>query len=167
MDLVPTAVQPGIDLDYLFSLLQGQLAEHPALADAELRRESDRVIISLPGDLLFAPGAFAPNPDAAEAVYALGGLIANFNNRVEVTGHADPTPVGSVLPSNWELSLIRASVVAEVLRRSGYDSQIIVRGYGDSRYDEIPDELGHARKKALARRTDIVIHETASTPNRP
>ncbi|MGO1117837.1 OmpA/MotB family protein [Rhodovibrionaceae bacterium A322] len=164
MDLMPTAVQPGIDLDYLSSLLQGQLSKNKALAEAELRQESDRVIISLPGNLLFAPGAFAPNPEAAEAVYALGGLIANFNNRVEVTGHADPTPVGGDLPSNWELSLIRASVVAEVLRRSGYEDQIIVRGYGESRYSELSDTMGQARKLALARRTDIVIHETASNP---
>ena len=154
------AIEPGSDLDYLAALLARELAAEPALAAAVLRPVDDRIVISLPADLLFEPISARLGGQAGPALFALGGLLRNLDNRIEVAGHADRRAIDSPdYPSNWELSLARALAVADALRESGYGRPIVARGYGDSRFDEISPRLAAARREALARRVDIVIRE--------
>ena len=154
----------GADLDYLTELLAGHLGETPALADARLRRGADRLFLSLPADLLFATGAFALTPKAADAVFRLGGVLRNMPNALAVVGHADPRQPQSAYPSNWELSLLRAQAVAAALRAGGVDGRIRARGQGDSRFADLPEADDPGARFALARRVDLVIYETVREP---
>ncbi|MEX2009531.1 MAG: flagellar motor protein MotB [Dongiaceae bacterium] len=159
-NVVEVTVEPGSDLDYLATLLAHELAAEPALAAAVLRSLDDRIVISLPADLLFEPISARLGGPAAPTLFALGGLLRNLDNRIEVAGHADRRAIDSTdYPSNWELSLARALAVAEALRESGYGRPIVARGYGDSRFNEISPRLAAARREALARRVDVVIRE--------
>ena len=118
------AVVPGADLDYLASVLRQQIAAHALLARGTIRRLPDRLVVSLPADLLFranattlAPGA-APEaaPGARDAGFALGGVLRNLNNRIEVVarvGHGNRAPGRR---SDWRLALARA---AEAQGQSG------------------------------------------------
>ncbi|MBK1670060.1 hypothetical protein CKO28_18660 [Rhodovibrio sodomensis] len=164
MDVPSPDRQPGADLDYLADLLAGHLSEAPELADARLRRGEDRLFVSLPADLLFAAGDFTLTPAAADAVFQLGGVLRNMPNAVAVVGHADPRKPQSAYPSNWELSLLRAQAVAAALREGGVEGRIRARGQGDSRFAELPAEVARPARFALARRVDLVIHETVREP---
>lgn len=164
MDVPSPERVPGADLDYLAELLGGHLSETSTLADARLRRGEDRLFVSLPADLLFVTGAFSLTPQAADAVFQLGGVLRNVPNALAVVGHADPRKPQSAYPSNWELSLLRAQAVAAALREGGVDGRIRARGQGDSRYAELPDADGQAERFALARRVDLVIHDTVREP---
>ena len=164
MDVPSPDRQPGADLDYLAELLAGHLSEAPALADARLRRGEDRLFVSLPADLLFTAGDFTLTPQAADAVFELGGVLRNMPNALAVVGHADPRKPDSSYPSNWELSLLRAQSVAAALRAGGVDGRIRARGQGDSRFAELPVRAEQADRFALARRVDLVIHETVREP---
>ncbi|MBK1697730.1 OmpA/MotB family protein [Rhodovibrio salinarum] len=164
MDVPSPERTPGDDLDYLAELLAGHLSETPALADARLRRGEDRLFLSLPADLLFASGDFTLTPQAAEAVFQLGGVLRNMPNALAVVGHADPRKPVTRYPSNWELSLLRAQAVVAALRSGGVEGRIRARGQGDSRYDELPAMADEAERRALARRVDLVIHDTAREP---
>ncbi len=164
MDVPSPDRVPGADLDYLAELLAGHLGETPALADARLRRGEDRLFVSLPADLLFAAGDFTLTSNAADAVFQLGGVLRNMPNALAVVGHADPRAPQSAYPSNWELSLLRAQAVAAALRQGGVDGRIRARGHGDSRYAELPARSDEAARFALARRVDLVIHETVREP---
>ena len=164
MDVPSPDRQPGADLDYLAELLAGHLSEAPALADARLRRGEDRLFVSLPADLLFTAGDFTLTPQAADAVFELGGVLRNMPNALAVVGHADPRKPDSSYPSNWELSLLRAQSVAAALRAGGVDGRIRARGQGDSRFAELPPTGGQGERFALARRVDLVIHETVREP---
>lgn len=161
LDLKKTEAVPGTNLDYLRSVLEDQMAAHPVLARAALDRQRSWLVISLPADLLFAPGSVQPAETAVEAVYAICGILRNLPNRVEVAGHADPTPPGVGWTSNWRLSLGRALSVAALLQRNCYGGPIVALGHGDTRYAELPAELPAARRRILARRVDIFIHENA------
>lgn len=156
----------GTDLDYLAELLQGQLAEAPPLDQARIRRDSDRVYVSLPSDLLFGSGAYTLTDAAETAVFEIGGVLRNLSNGVAVVGHADPRKPQARYPSNWELSLLRSRAVAAALRQAGVDGAIRARGYGDARYHELPADLPTEKRQALARRVDIVIHEVVREPIR-
>ncbi len=158
----PVNTVPGESLDYLAFLLGDQMAKHPQLTEAAIARQDDRLIISLPSDLLFAPGSASPGATGKAAVFALGSLLGRVGNRIEIAGHADPTPPVTRYPSNWELSLARAVAVSDILTRSGYRGQIVARGHGDSHFRFVSRQLPEAKRKSLARRVDIIVHKNSA-----
>lgn len=161
LDMPGTEARPGRDLDYLAGLMREQLRQTPALQGGVVRRETDRLFVSLPADILFNSGSFRLTERAASAVFTLGGALRNLTNRLSVAGHADPRQPRRRYPSNWELSLLRAQSVAAALRDSGYDGPILARGYGDAQFSQLPADLTADERNALARRVDIVIEQTA------
>lgn len=155
---------PGRDLDYLAALLARQMAAEPRLAEAILHRGGDRIVISLPEGLLFAPDSATPHARSAAPLFTLAGLLRNLPNRIEVEGHTDPDPPNAArYASNWDLSLRRALAVRSALERAGYSRPVVARGYGASRFEALSPRLDPRRRYALARRVDIVIHEAGSS----
>lgn len=152
---------PGSNLDYLKALLEQHLAAEPLLAEALLQRRQGRLVISLPGPLLFASGSADLDPEGARVVTALSSLLSNLSNRIEITGSADPVPSDGTFSSNWELSLVRAARVANLLTEAGYERPIVLRGLGDSRFESLAPELSLEQREALARRVDIAVLEDA------
>lgn len=153
----------AVNLDYLTSVIEENLSQDPLLRDALLVRLEDRLVIALPGDLLFDPGQALVNDRAESAMFTLGAMFQNVGNTIGVTGHTDPAPPGDgPFSSNWELSIARASSVANAIRRGGYDEQIVALGYADSQYNRLPNLSDDERRK-LARRVDIIVMPTAET----
>ncbi|NKB56797.1 MAG: OmpA family protein [Alphaproteobacteria bacterium] len=155
-------LKAALPSEYLTAVLRDHLSQDDVLKDAIVRQQDSRVVISLFGDAVFGAGNADLNEAASEAIYRLGGVIANVGNQLEVLGHADPSVLeGADFKSNWMLSLDRAMAVAKELRASGYRRNIIVLGLGDSRYTHLNVELSEARRLELARRVDLVLHDTA------
>lgn len=142
-----------INLDYLHAVLTDTLAADPQFRDARLQSLDDRLVISLPGDSLFAAGSAQLDGKAQRALFSLGGVLSNITNPVAVVGHSDPVQPADSFSSNWELTIGRAAAVANALRRTGYTRDVAVLGAGDSRYGQLAPEL----RGRLARRVDIMI----------
>jgi len=151
--------EPGLDLDYLAAVLKEQMGANEVLTQAEVKREAQRLVVSVPGDLLFASGSMDLGSEGETAVFALAGVLRNLRNVIEVAGHADPQPPSGDYLTNWELSLARASAISGMLSKVGYQGGIVVRGYGHARYQEIDTSLESAERMAKARRVDIIIHD--------
>lgn len=150
----------AINLDYLASVLSDAASKDELLVNSRQILMEDRLIIALPGDLLFQSGKSVLNENAKKALFNLGGVLRNIGNRVGINGHTDPTPPsGEAYTSNWELSLGRATAVANALKRSGYTEEITSFGYADSQYSQLPD-LPDDQRRALGRRVDIVVFPT-------
>lgn len=152
---------PGLDLGYLGKVFEAHAEDNPLLQSAVIYRVGERLVISLPADLLFAPGIAEIETKGRTALFDLAGLLRNIANEISVTGHTDPTPVVASFASNWDLSLARAAAVAAALRHAGYARPIESFGVADSHFAELPRALSLARRQELARRVDIVV-----TPNR-
>lgn len=151
----------GDDPAYIEAILKEKAARDPVLSRAIVRRYGDRVVLSLPGDLLFPPGSAELTAHANETLFDLGGVLRYFGNRIDVQGHSDPTPPkGAGVPSNRELSLARAAAVAERLKRSGYPRPVGALGYGAARFGDLAAVESRERRFALGRRVDLVIHLT-------
>jgi chemotaxis protein MotB len=161
LDMPTPDTAPGRDLDYVSEILRAHIADSTRLSAAELRRDGGRVILSLPADMLFETGAYRLTERAANAVFALSGVLRNVPNRIEVAGHADPRQPIDRYPSNWELSLLRAQSVASALQEGGYNAPIVARGYGDTQFDDLSKDLPTSERRALARRVDIVVGAAA------
>jgi chemotaxis protein MotB len=152
----------ALNLDYLASLLQAQLAREPALAHGIVQRLSDRLVLSFPGELLFQSNKAELTQAAERALFQLGGVLSQLDNRIDVQGHADPASVaGGGFADNWELSIVRALAVREVLARSGYRRPLVAQGLADTRYGELSTSLPERWRQQLARRVDVVIYPSA------
>ena len=153
-------VPKAVDLDYFHTVLESKFAGDPILVRAELKRLTDRMVISVPSDVLFKPSSADLTDTAFEAIGILGDALLVVGNRIDVAGHTDPRPINTpAFPSNWELSLARAVTVATGLRQAGYGADVAAIGYGDSRFDELPDDLSDEERLNMARRVDIIIRE--------
>ena len=153
------------DLAYLQALIQNVRQTQPALANIVMHRLEDRLIIALPGDLLFFAGRADPVPGAIERIATLANLLRNVSNRVDIFGHSDPTPVaGHVFESNWELLLARAEMVAAMMRSSGYSRPLGSFGLADTRFGDLSAITSRAQKLQLARRVDFVVRAIKERP---
>ncbi len=150
VDALPTA--------YLNRVFSEKLAQDPVLRDATLTELDGRLVISLPSDALFAAGSATLAADAREAVFRLGGALAQVGNHVNVQGHTDPDPPpGERFASNWALSLTRALNVSNALREAGYPGRATALGLADSQFRHLDPAIPEARRYALSRRVDIVL----------
>lgn len=150
----------ALNIPYLQALLDEVTQGNDHLKGAELIPQPGRLIISLPRDLLFAPGEAAVKEDGSRALYALGGMLARIRNKVEIAGNADPRPVdqeSGTYDSNWDLSLQRAANVAAILEKVGYENEIALRGLGSGRYADLSGIADEEKRLDLSRRVDIII----------
>lgn len=76
----------------------------------------EAVRIILTGDLLFDLGMAELKPEAKKSLRIIADLIRWTPYVINVVGHTDDVPVTSGrFPSNWELSMVRASAVARFM----------------------------------------------------
>jgi chemotaxis protein MotB len=148
----------AINLDYLASVI-GDAIDGPLLSQSRILLLEDRLMIVLPGDLLFAPGTAEMTGPGRQALFVLGGVLRNIGNEIGVNGHSGSAPpVVGRYASNWELSTARAATVANALRQSGYLKDITAFGYADSRpVHGVADDMAGT----LARRVEIIIRPEA------
>jgi chemotaxis protein MotB len=152
----------AINLDYLTSVLEETVGADAALAETNIVRMEDFMIVMFPGDLLFAPGRAILSDKGRQALFSLGGVLRNVDNEVMVNGHSDPArPASGEYNTGWDLSLSRAVVVANALRQAGYTQEIVASGYADARHAELPN-LPEAVRRTLGRRVDILIMPTVA-----
>ena len=154
------------DLDYLSGVLERGVAEDEILKTSKIMLLDDRLVVALPGDLLFPAGSATMPEEAQSALFVLGSLLRNVGNQIGVNGHTDPRPPSGNSPfsSNWSLSLARSAAVANALRRSGYTDDILAYGYADSRFTQLPN-LPAEQRAELGRRVDVVVFPTVGGDN--
>ncbi len=151
----------AVDLRYLEKLLHGKVAVEASLQDIRIWRGDDQLTIALPADSLFPTGSAELTEGARRVIFSLAGILRDIGNRIDIHGHTDPRPVrGETYSSNWELSIARASAVADELRRAGYHRGIAALGYADSRFDDVANTATLSRAYAAARRVDLIVRPT-------
>ena len=110
--------------------------------------------------VLFDSGSTAVKPETVGILTELGNILKVVNNYVRIEGYTDNVPINnSMYSNNWDLSVMRASKVLEIMvSRSGFPSEkISAVGYGEYR-PIAPNDTEEG--KAKNRRVDIVILRT-------
>ncbi len=155
------------DLGYLHAVFDEKIRGDGVLAQSIVQQLDDRLVISLPGELLFASGSATIKPEAETAVAELASVLALVANQVDIVGYTDPDPitVQRRFKSNWELSLARAGAVATTLADAGYVERVKIIGRADSQYYDLSDKLEYRDRMRLARRVDIIVRETVTEEN--
>lgn len=168
---------PALDLDYLAEVLRTTLRVEPLLASARIERHDERLVLSLPGVLLFDPGAAsggAPGstpgatPGATSVSAAAGAALAELTpvlrgiaNRLAIDAYGDPEPEAAApFSSGWEPALGRALAVARALAAAGLDRPIDCYARVASGYNRGGETIENERY-AAGRRVDLVFYAGA------
>lgn len=151
---------PGADLDYLAPLLRQQIAAHPLLSEGVVRQRADRLVVSLPASLVFQGTDAAFTTRAREVSYALGGVLRNLRNRVELEARMERRGKVASTRADWRVALDRAVQFTNLLHRAGYRKPMAARAVVSGRGN---GTTVRARVSSLqSDRLDIVIYELSA-----
>jgi chemotaxis protein MotB len=139
-----------------------------AVRDSDLQNaevtvlEDQSVKINVQGPMFFARGKAELRPEVKKFLGRLARVIRQTPYDIHVVGHADDRAINtSLFPSNWELSLARASHVARYLIDAGGvdPARFTVTGRGEYQ----PVVAGEdPNSQALNRRVEIIITRNVS-----
>jgi chemotaxis protein MotB len=142
----------------IYDLSKVTLANEKLERFASVELVPDKTVrIILTGDLLFPSGQAELTPNAINLLKKLSVLIKKTPYMVNVIGHTDSQPVRATrYPSNWELSLARASRVARFLIDDTKmpSTQFSVSGY--SSFRPVKPNTSEENRKAN-RRVEIIL----------
>jgi chemotaxis protein MotB len=116
----------AVNLDYLSAIVAERVAASTILHTGRVDRLPDRIVLTVPGDRLFAgsSAALAPGGDIAALAQSLR-LVAN---RVEAVVHLDARAAGQAgYADPWLFALARAGAVATAFGAAGYEAGVPVR----------------------------------------
>lgn len=114
-----------------------------------------KIYVSLEAKLLFASGSTAVEPEGQKAVIQLAKAIQGDDElEIIVEGHTDSDPLNSRThpKDNWELSVLRATSVVNIMIDNTDINPAILSASGRSKYHPV-DEFD----KAKNRRIEVII----------
>ena len=123
-----------------------------------ITRTSEGIIISFTGSVLFDSGQADLRPATLPVLDKIAGYLKAIPNFVGVAGSTDDLPINTpFFPSNWELSVVRATTVIRYLtEKGGLDpSRFVALGFGEYR-PLFPNDTEEGRRKN--RRVDVIIY---------
>lgn len=138
------------------------LAADIAAQRVRIDRRSDRVVLTLNTDGLFASGSARVAPADLPLIRRIGDALRGVPGQVVVVGHTDDQRPAPGAPSNWALSLARATQVVELLRQeTDTPARFLAQGSGSSQPVASNDTpAGQARN----RRVVITVLAPGATP---
>lgn len=170
--VVESIKEEGLDQDkqYVsaFEVLQQELNDVAEKNDLKenmtVRRQPKGLTIELASSSLYEVGSADIQEKALKALSDVADSIKGFdyqNYQVEIEGHTDNVAIHTDrYPSNWELSVHRATNVIRHFMKEGVDSEKMkVAGYADTR-PKVPntDEQGNPIPENQAINRRVVIH---------
>ncbi|MBI5943469.1 MAG: OmpA family protein [Chloroflexi bacterium] len=120
------------------------------------------VLISLSERLIFKNDQTDLPPEALQVIDTIVEMLRPIENKIRLVGHTNNTPSTNPLyPTNWELSLARATSVAKYLINAGVaPERLIVSGQGE--YAPVFPNDTDQHKELNARVEIIIIYKVDS-----
>ena len=123
--------------------------------DVSINASKAGVEVTFSKTVAFEQGSVSISEKAKKTLDKMLPIIGQLQNNIDISGHTDESDSNKKYPSNWELSVARASVIAAFLESKLIPvGRIQVAGYGDSRPRFNPDT---AYKRNLNRRVQILL----------
>ena len=143
----------GAGIGYSLDKQEADLRRDLGNENVTVQNTGDRLIVTLPQDILFGTDSFAVRTDLRSDLNAVAGNLQAYpNSTIQIVGHTDSDGDAAY---NQQLSERRANSVADVLYDAGIPfSRIQTFGRGESQ--PVASNLDPAGK-ARNRRVEIVI----------
>ncbi len=129
----PQSASPVPATSALADLLARRLADDLSAGRIALESAPGRAVLTLGSDGVFASGSALVLPDRFPLLRRVGAALRELDARIVVVGHTDDEPPSPKKPSNWQLSLARATEVVNLLRDdAGGPERFLAQGRGAS-----------------------------------
>ena len=155
-------VEPEAATDTVLEGMQQDLLSQFAAAGmesgVEVMLRKDQLDIQLSEQILFASGEARLRNEASRALSPIAEVFRTQPYDLTVEGHTDNIPIATEqFPSNWELSVSRASYVVRFLIGQGIEPERLrAVGYADTRpIGDNATDVGRAKN----RRVTLIIHQ--------
>ncbi|ANN76683.1 type IVB secretion system protein IcmH/DotU [Bordetella flabilis] len=126
---VPSLPAPSTFAPQLRDLLAADIAAHRL----SVGLSADRAILTLHTDGIFASGSARVRPSYVALIRRIGAALRDVPGQVIVVGHTDNQPPAPGTPSNWALSLARATHVVDLLREeTAQPGRFLAQGRADA-----------------------------------
>lgn len=136
------------------------LAKEVEKGQLQVRQYKDMLTVDLAEQIFFDSGRATLKTGGKDVLQKVGEALKGYENKViRVVGHTDNVPVAKSLqgtfPTNWELSVARATNVVRFLQEVGIPPERMVAS-GRSEYDPVaPNDTPEGRQKN--RRIEIML----------
>jgi outer membrane protein OmpA-like peptidoglycan-associated protein len=148
----------GAGVGYSLDKQEADLRRDLGNENVTIQNTGDRLIVTLPQDILFSSGSFAVRSDLRRDLGAVAGNLQAYpNSTIQIVGHTDSDGDAA---SNQQLSERRANAVADVLLDAGVPIARI-QTYGRGENQPVASNLDPAGK-SKNRRVEIVILPNAA-----
>ncbi len=137
-----------------------QLSEEVRKGDLQVKQYKNMLSVDLAEQIFFDSGRATLKAGGKEVLKKVGEALKGYENKViRVVGHTDNVPVAknlqNVYPSNWELSVARATNVVRYLQEVGVPPERMVAA-GRGEYAPVaPNDSAEGRQKN--RRIEIML----------
>ncbi|MBE3572301.1 MAG: OmpA family protein [Moorella humiferrea] len=151
-------VMPPDELSGIAESLSAYLAEEGLKDQVFVTTTAQGLIISFTGSVLFERGQADLRPTSLPLLQKIADYLQKVPNYIGVAGSTDDLPINTArFPSNWELSVIRATTVIRYFtENAGLDpSRFVALGYGEY-HPLFPNNTEEDRRKN--RRVDVIIY---------
>lgn len=155
------------DLEKIRKELQAYIDENGLNDKVSVDLEERGVVLSFKDVALFALGSADLTQDARELINKTGQILKKAPQFIRVEGHTDNLPINTAqFPSNWELSVTRATrVVQELINEQNLSpDRLSAAGYGEFR-PKSPNDTTQNRQQN--RRVDIVVLKSKYETSEP
>ncbi|NND62868.1 MAG: OmpA family protein [Flavobacteriaceae bacterium] len=124
-----------------------------------VEQRDGKVYVSMENKLLFESGSWAVNSRGAEAVVALGEVLANNTEiAVLIEGHTDNVPFGGNgnIKDNWDLSTKRATAIVNLLTKNARIPKSNLTAAGRGEYAPIASNAT-SEGRSKNRRIEVIL----------
>lgn len=119
--------------------------------------EERGLVISLKDSIIFESGKAEIKSDYKKKLVDLGSILNKMDSYIRVEGHTDNVPINNnKFNSNWQLSVIRATNVTELLIEEAHIAPKRLSSVGYGEFRPVADNTTE-QGRAQNRRVDIVL----------
>ena len=121
--IIPESADDARSPNYLLSLLKNSFSKDPKLADLGLRGDHDKVIVTLPTDILIAELGEGGGAKKDGVLFAVGGALRSFPNEIVLQG----TGVSAGDADRWGKLVLLTQMSAAAIEQAGVAGPIPAR----------------------------------------
>ena len=125
--------------------------------ELQVRQYKDMLTVEVAEQMFFDSGRAALKDSGKEVLKRVGEALKGYDDKIiRVIGHTDNVPIATAqFPSNWELSVARATTVVRFLQSSGVPAErLVASGRGEYSPVAANDDADGRRKN---RRIEITL----------
>jgi flagellar motor protein MotB len=152
------------NLKSTYNALLGDLRGNLESREASIRECKDRLSISFVNRVVFGSAMARLSPDGKEVLRKAGDILKQYKEgKIRIVGHSDNIPITPGFrrryPTNWELSVARASAVVRFFQDAIGISPQRMEIIGRSYFQPIADN-STKEGRAKNRRVEIIVAPT-------